>query len=66
MKNIVKSAFFFAAMLTLAVGCQSKKAETESTAGDTATVVESETLTSGDTTLVVSDTAKIAPADSAK
>ena len=67
MKNTVKSALFFAAMLALAVGCQSKKNESENKAmNDTATVVESETIISGDSAEIITDTAKYVVPDSVK
>ncbi|GAB3796719.1 hypothetical protein GCM10028819_14850 [Spirosoma humi] len=62
----VKSALFVAAMFTLAFACQSKKTESEKTGQDTATVVESETIVSGDSMEVITDTAKIAMPDSVK
>ncbi|WP_338869648.1 hypothetical protein WBJ53_20675 [Spirosoma sp. SC4-14] len=68
MKNTIKGALFFAAMLSFAVACQSKKSETEETAAttDTATVVESETIVSGDSAEIITDSAKIAIPDSVK
>lgn len=55
-----------AAMLTMAFACQSKKTESEKTAQDTATVVETETIVSGDSMEVITDSAKIVVPDSAK
>ncbi|MCK8494832.1 MULTISPECIES: hypothetical protein [Spirosoma] len=64
--KIIKSALFVAAMFTLAFSCQSKKTESEQTAQDTATVVESETIVSGDSMEVITDSAKIVMPDSIK
>lgn len=65
MKNTLKSAFFFAAMIALTVGCQSKKTEATEEKTGTETVIESETLINGDSTMIVSDTATFVP-DSTK
>ncbi|QMW05500.1 hypothetical protein [Spirosoma foliorum] len=62
----IKSTLFVAAMFSLAVACQSKKTESETTTQDTATVVESETIVSGDSTEVITDSAKIVIPDSVK
>jgi len=62
----IKSALFIAAMCTLAIGCQSKKTESEKTAQDTATVVETETIVSGDSMEVITDSAKVIMPDSVK
>lgn len=53
-------------MLSLAVACQSKKTDAEKTGQDTATVVESETIVSGDSMEVITDSAKIVLPDSVK
>lgn len=68
MKSVVKSTLFFAVMLSMAVGCQSKKAESESSAAmtDTATIVESETIVSGDSATMMTDTTKVVMPDSTK
>ncbi|GAB4042764.1 hypothetical protein [Spirosoma litoris] len=66
MKNNVKSAIFFAAMLAMTVACQSKKTESEATNTDTTTVVESETIATGDSATVVTDSATIVSPDSTK
>lgn len=60
MKTVVKPILFLAVLLSLAVGCQSKK--TESTqAADTTTVIESEAIVSGNTAEIITDTAKFVP-----
>ena len=65
MKSL-KATLFVVAMLSMAAACQSKKTESESTMQDTATVVESETIVSGDSMEVITDTAKIVMPDSVK
>ncbi|MVM39698.1 hypothetical protein GO730_22325 [Spirosoma sp. HMF3257] len=62
----IKSILFLVAMLSLAVACQSKKTDAEKTGQDTATVVESETIVSGDSMEVITDSAKIVLPDSVK
>lgn len=66
MKNILKSTLFVLAMFSMAAACQSKKTETEAATADTTTVVESETIVSGDSAEVITDTAKIVVPDSVK
>jgi hypothetical protein len=66
MKSLVKSTLFFAVMLSMAVGCQSKKTESSAAATDTATVVESETIVSGDSAMMMTDTTKVVMPDSTK
>ncbi|GAB3886565.1 hypothetical protein [Spirosoma agri] len=66
MKNQLKSALYFVAVLGIATACQSKKTETDQAASDTTTVIENDTLTSGDATVVESDTTKIVVPDSTK
>jgi len=67
MKSVVKSTLFFAVMLSMAVGCQSKKTESSETATtDTATIVESETVVSGDSAMMMTDTTKVVMPDSTK
>ena len=65
MKSVVKSTLFFAVMLSMAVGCQSKKTESsEAATTDTATIVESETVVSGDSAMMMTDTTKVVMPDS--
>jgi hypothetical protein len=66
MKKALQAAFFVAFMFSVAIGCQSKKEESTATTGDTTTVVESETIVSGDSAEVVTDSATLVPADTTK
>jgi len=62
----IKSTLFVLAMFSLAIACQSKKTESDTTTQNTATVVESETIVSGDSMEVITDSAKIVMPDSVK
>lgn len=50
----------------MATACQSKRTESDQAASDTTTVIENDTITSGDATLVESDTTKMIVPDSTK
>ncbi|TAE31448.1 MAG: hypothetical protein EAZ91_07630 [Cytophagales bacterium] len=68
MKALVKSAFFFMAMISLATSCQKKAETTETTTVTDSTAMTTDSAATMATDTMATDSAAVAPmaADSAK